>query len=97
MSVSSAESAIKRYEPLWGTWYVESLLGAGSFGQVYRIRQKVYARTYYSAVKIISIPHDRTELQRMKIEGLDQTAMRRFYQALGRSIAKPGSVGPCGQ
>ena len=28
-------SDIKDYEPLWGSWYVESLIGEGAFGKVY--------------------------------------------------------------
>ena len=31
---------IKQYEPLWGSWYVDSLIGEGSFGRVYRVIER---------------------------------------------------------
>jgi serine/threonine-protein kinase len=73
---------IKKYEPLWGTWFVESLLGEGSFGKVYKIhrRESVWNqpgldRINYAAVKIISIPQYQSEIQQMRNEGLDESAI----------------------
>ncbi|MCL1851885.1 MAG: leucine-rich repeat domain-containing protein [Peptococcaceae bacterium] len=77
---------IKRYEPLWDSWYIEDLIGEGSFGKVYRIRQQEFGATYYSAVKIISIPQDNTEIQRMKLEGLDDASIRSFFYQHAQNI-----------
>ncbi|MCL1917531.1 MAG: serine/threonine protein kinase [Peptococcaceae bacterium] len=77
---------IKTYEPLWGTWYVESLLGEGGFGKVYKVRREEYGRTYYSAVKIISIPHDEGEVRQMKSEGFDDASMHQFWYAFVTDI-----------
>ncbi|MCL1791681.1 MAG: leucine-rich repeat domain-containing protein [Peptococcaceae bacterium] len=81
---------IKKYEPLWGTWYVESLIGEGSFGKVYKVfRQEIadsefakHGNPEYSAVKIISIPHDQAEIRQIRNEGLDEESMRNFLRAL---------------
>ncbi|MCL1916837.1 MAG: protein kinase [Peptococcaceae bacterium] len=77
---------IKTYEPLWGTWYIESLLGEGGFGKVYKVRREEFGTTYYSAVKIISIPHDEGELRQMKNDGMDDVSMQRYLYAFVTDI-----------
>ena len=56
------QDEIKKYEPLWNKWYIEEWLGGGSFGDVYKIRREEFGKIYYSALKVISIPKDRSEL-----------------------------------
>ncbi|MCL1789769.1 MAG: protein kinase [Peptococcaceae bacterium] len=80
------QNTIKQHEPLWGTWYVEELLGEGSFGKVYKIRQREFNQTYYSAVKIISVPQDNSEIQRMRLEGLDDASIRNFFYKAVQNI-----------
>ncbi|MCL1852338.1 MAG: protein kinase [Peptococcaceae bacterium] len=77
---------IKKFEPLWGVWYVESFIGEGSFGKVYKVRRQEYGKTFIAAVKIISIPQDKSEIQQLEIQGLDEASIRNFYQALIRDI-----------
>ncbi|MCL1791682.1 MAG: protein kinase [Peptococcaceae bacterium] len=77
---------IKQYEPLWGSWYIESLIGEGSFGKVYKVCRKEYGKTYYSAVKIISIPHDQAEIRQIRNQGLDDASMRNFLLAHVKDI-----------
>ncbi|HQA57514.1 MAG TPA: DUF5050 domain-containing protein [Acetivibrio sp.] len=47
---------VKKYEPLWGGWYVEKLLGEGSFGQVYKIVKEEWGFKYEAALKVIPVP-----------------------------------------
>ena len=35
---------IKQYEPLWGAWYMDSLIGEGSFGKVYKVRREEFGK-----------------------------------------------------
>ena|GEM_PF-4417497 len=79
-------SDIKHYEPLWGTWYIDSLLGEGGFGKVYKVRQEQFGKTYYSAVKIISVPNNDAELRQIKSEGLDQDSIEKFLYAFVTDI-----------
>lgn|GEM_PF-5073068 len=78
---------IKAYEPLWRAWYVDSLLGEGAFGKVYKIRREEFGKAYYSAVKIISIPHNEGEIRQMRSEGLDYASMQKFLYAFVTDIA----------
>ena len=44
---------IYEFEPLWGEWRVEKLIGEGSFGKVYKASRTEFGEFNYSAVKII--------------------------------------------
>ncbi|MCL1917799.1 MAG: leucine-rich repeat protein [Peptococcaceae bacterium] len=77
---------IKTYEPLWGSWDVESLLGEGGFGKVYKVRRIEFGKTHYSAVKIISVPHDEGEIRQMQSEGFSDPAMHKFLYAFVTDI-----------
>ena len=81
-------SNIKKYEPLWGAWYVDELIGEGSFGKVYRVHREEFGKVYYSAVKIISIPQNEADLRYMKSEGLDEASVRSFFHAYVTDIVQ---------
>lgn len=73
---------IKDFEPLFGNWTVDSFIGAGSFGKVYKIKREDYGAIYYSALKWISIPQDDTELRQLRYNGMDIASITGYYQAL---------------
>lgn len=50
------KNGIYKYEPLWNEWYVEELIGKGSYGEVYKIYRDVGGKREYAAAKYISIP-----------------------------------------
>jgi serine/threonine protein kinase len=77
---------IEQYEPLWGTWRVESLLGKGGFGKVYKVKKEEFGKSYYSAVKILSIPQSETELRQARSEGLDETSVRSYFHTFVMDI-----------
>ncbi|MDR1203988.1 MAG: DUF4115 domain-containing protein [Peptococcaceae bacterium] len=77
---------IKQYEPLWGSWYVDSLIGEGSFGKVYKVRREEFGKTYYSAVKIISVPQNEADLRQMRSEGLNEASARSYFHAFVADI-----------
>ncbi|MCL1851544.1 MAG: protein kinase [Peptococcaceae bacterium] len=79
-------SDIKKYEPLWGVWHVDSLLGQGLFSKVYKVRREFYLKTHYAAVKLITVPLDESELRLMEREGLDDDAMRDFFQTFTKDL-----------
>jgi len=79
-------SDIHAYAPLWGSWHIESLIGEGSFGKVYKVRKEEFGKTYYSAVKIISIPQNEADLRHMRNEGLDEVSVKSYFQAFVSDI-----------
>jgi serine/threonine protein kinase len=76
---------ITKYEPLWDTWYIDSRLGKGCFGEVYKIRRQAFGKTHYSALKRISIPYDEDELRQMRSE-MGETALRGFLRELLKDL-----------
>ena len=66
-------SDIKDYEPLWGSWYVDQLLGEGSFGRVYKVHKDEFGNMYYAAVKMLSIPQSEDEIERARQEMPEET------------------------
>lgn len=50
------ESGIFKHEPLWGEWYIDELIGKGSYGEVYKIHKDVEGVRIEAAAKYISIP-----------------------------------------
>ena len=83
-------SDIRQFSPLWGTWEIDSKLGEGSFGAVWKVRRQVVGgKIYYAAVKHISIPKDDSEIQHLFDEGLftnEQSAVK-YYQQMLKSLS----------
>jgi len=77
---------ITLYAPLWGSWHIDALIGEGSFGRVYKVRKEEFGKTYYAAVKIISIPQNEADLKHMRGEGMTDASVRSYYQAFVADI-----------
>ncbi len=77
---------IKKYEPLWGSWYVDEKLGEGSFGKVYKVHKEEFGKIYEAAVKIISIPQSEADIIQAKSEGLNDESARSYFQAFVTDI-----------
>lgn len=77
---------IKQYEPLWGSWYVDSLLGEGSYGKVYKVHKDEFGKRYEAAVKIISIPQSEAELRQAQSDGMDAASARSYFHAFVTDI-----------
>ena len=46
---------ISQMKKIWPDWTVVDKIGAGSYGHVYKVSRIVADRTYYSAVKVITL------------------------------------------
>ena len=77
---------IKKYEPLWGSWYVDEQLGEGSYGKVYKVHKEEFGKIYEAAVKIISIPQNPSDILQARSEGLNEESARSYFQAFVTDI-----------
>lgn len=80
----------RKYEPFFGSWYLEEgqgKLGSGSFGSVYRVVRRD-ASVPPSALKIITIPKDDTEIRTHRSEGMGDAEIARYYQRMVDDIKK---------
>ena len=71
----------------WKEWTVESLLGQGSFGKVYKISRTDWGEKYESALKVIRIPQNESELSSVRSEGLDDESLEQFYRSVVDEIS----------
>ncbi|MCL1853575.1 MAG: leucine-rich repeat domain-containing protein [Peptococcaceae bacterium] len=77
---------IKKYEPLWEAWHIDSCVGSGSFGKVYKIFREDSDQKSYAAAKIVSIPYDDSEIQQMREAGFDDTGLLEFSQMMVKNM-----------
>ncbi|MBS7366300.1 MAG: hypothetical protein KIG31_06925, partial [Oscillospiraceae bacterium] len=58
-------SYYKKYEPIFGEWSIVREIGEGSFGKVFEIERRDFGYTYKAALKAITIPQSRSEIERI--------------------------------
>ena len=64
---------------LWAEWKVKERIGQGSFGTVYRIEKQDFGRSVSSALKVISIPQNRADIDSLYSEGMSTEEISHYY------------------
>lgn len=83
---------IYQYQPLWGKWQVDGLIGQGVFGKVYRISHQEYGLIYISAVKMISIPHEDQYSEVKSSISNDAGTLRNHFQGMVQSLVNEVNI-----
>lgn len=76
---------IDKYAPLWGVWDVDSFIGEGNYGRVYKIKRSEWGKEFVSALKLISIPQV-SDYKSMKSFGMSKDHMRVYYEDFVKNI-----------
>ena len=63
-------------------WEIVRLIGEGSFGKVYEIVRNNFGIEEHCALKVISIPQSKAELQSIKNDGMDEDSITEYYRGL---------------
>ena len=81
-------SDINDFVPLWGIWQIDSLIGEGSFGKVYKAVREEFGNKYYCAIKHISVPESENEVKQYLKENAstDITTAKVYYHQLVSDI-----------
>ena len=66
----------KKYEPVFGSWYLKRFVGEGSFAKVFEIVRNDFGNEYVSALKIITVAKNKTEITAMRSEGMTDDDIR---------------------
>ena len=66
----------------WPEWKLISKIGEGSFGRVYKAQRTEKGRSFYSAIKIITIPASKGELDSVRSESGDEKSVRGYFENL---------------
>ena len=64
----------------WPQWTVEYEIGRGSFGSVYRISRDLFGKRSFSAMKVLRIPQNLSEIQDLRSQGMTDASIRNFFQ-----------------
>jgi len=67
---------------VWPEWNEECVLGEGSFGKVYRAKRIEYGRTFYSAIKVITVPKSAQEIKYAKSQGMNDSEVYDYFRGL---------------
>ena len=67
---------------VWSEWHEDCLLGEGSFGKVFRAKRVEYGRTFYSAIKVLTVPKSQQEVKFARAQGMNDTEIYNYFQGL---------------
>lgn len=67
---------------VWPEWELIEKIGEGSFGKVYKAKRTEQGRSFYSAIKIISIPASKGELDSVRSEMNNEQSTREYFRNL---------------
>ncbi|MBR6428267.1 MAG: protein kinase [Clostridia bacterium] len=70
---------IKPFEPLFGSWYADSVLSRADDGVWYRAKRTANGAEEYCRIKLVPIPAEKRIVDRLKEEGLDEEGLKAFY------------------
>lgn len=71
---------------LWPGWEVGRVLGRGGFSTVYEIYRDNFGVTEYAALKVISVPQDRSDIEDLRLEGYDEKTITGHYRSYMETI-----------
>lgn len=77
---------------LWPEWKVESEIGAGAFGKVYKIKRQDIGGTYYAALKVISVPRSYDEINALRNANMDERQITEYYHRFANELSREFSV-----
>lgn len=67
---------------VWPEWKITEKIGEGSFGKVYKAQRTEQGTTFYSAIKVITIPANQGELSSVRSENLDEQSVKEYFHSL---------------
>ena len=82
----------RKYEPIFGSWYISKLIGQGSFGKVFEIVREEYGTRYKSALKIITIPQDRSDIKVRFTVRSDEESINAYYEDVLKDIVRENEI-----
>ena len=71
---------------IWPKWHTVELIGRGAFGEVYKVKREELGETFYSAVKVIKIPRDDSEVREFLSEGQTSQSIRFYYESIAKGL-----------
>jgi serine/threonine protein kinase len=73
---------------IWNGWKVESLIGEGSFGKVYKVVREEFGYKYEAALKVITIPQTFSEVETIRNDGMTDENITVYFQGMVQEIVQ---------
>lgn len=77
---------LRKYEPIFGSWYIKRSIGAGNFGAVFEIKREDFGVEYNSALKVITIPKNDAEYSSIREDTADAEEAEEYIEQCVRDI-----------
>lgn len=68
--------------PVWPEWEIVEQLGEGAYGKVYKAKRVERDAEFYSAIKVISIPKNQSELSSAYSEHESEESLKAYFQGI---------------
>ncbi len=72
----------------WPGWETVREIGKGSFGAVYEIQKDVFGKVDKAALKVITIPKDKSDIEEMYTDGYDEKSITDRYKNFLEEIVR---------
>ena len=73
-------------------WTIKRLIGEGSHGRVFEIEREGYGHVYKSALKIITIPQNQSEVKSVIADGLSQESVASYFRSFVEELVEEFSL-----
>ena len=78
--------------PVWPGWQTVGVIGRGSFGAVYEIERDHYGHKEKAALKVVSIPHDDSEIYNLITDGYDEKSITERFSGYLKDCMREYSI-----
>ena len=76
----------KEYSKIFNNWEVTEEIGSGSYGKVFKMQRNEGNVSYASALKVITIPQNDSEIKAKRAEGESQESISTYYQGVTEGL-----------
>ena len=71
---------------IWPNWSTVAEIGAGAFGKVYKVKREDIGNVSYSAVKVMHIPKDNSEINDLHHSGMDFQSIHSYFEDMVKNL-----------
>lgn len=80
--MKDSDRAIEKYQPLWGFWRIDELIGHGADSDIYSVYKEEWGKRYVSTVKFMSFPISKNDISEAQAIGIESSAMPEYFKGL---------------
>lgn len=77
---------------VFDNWIIRRKLGEGSFGRVFEIEREDFGEVYHAALKVITVPQNRAEVQRAIEDGMTRQQTEQYFYSMVQDIVREFAI-----